>query len=89
MTGFIDLEDDIKEQPTLFIDNELEPVKDEKIVPMDMSDKQLDDMMNLEANKITEEEQMVFKQDYSIKPKIKDDIKDKELDDLFNSKKKE
>jgi len=56
---------------------------------MDMSDKQLDDMMNLEANKITEEEQMVFKQDYSIKPKIKDDIKDKELDDLFNSKKKE
>ena len=90
MTGFIDLEDDIKEQPTLFVDNTLEPIKEDKIAPMDISDNELEALMTIEAEKIGLDDTLdVFKQDYSIKPKITDEIKDKELDDLFNSKKKE
>jgi recombination protein RecT len=86
MNAFDDVEDEIDNQPLLFEETPLETpkiaVEDKK--PLDMSDAELDSMMELEAEKMKDK---AFKQDYTIKPKIKDEIKDKELDDLFKTTK--
>ena len=101
MNAFEDIEDANDSQTLLFDDSPLEAPK--KAVettkpPQEMSDDELEAVMELEAEKINKTdpfmnepkktEKTPFKQDYTIKP-MKDEIKDKELDDLFNSKKKE
>ena len=91
MNAFEDIEDKDDSQTFLFDETPLEAPKTplETIKPpQEMSDDELDAVMELEAEKINKAEKIAFKQDYTIKP-IKDEIKDKELDDLFNSKKKE
>jgi hypothetical protein len=87
MNAFDDIEEEIDTQPLLFDETPVETPKIavEQKKPFDMTDKELDDVMELEAEKMKEKE---FKQDYTIKPTIKDEIKDKELDDLFKTKKK-
>ena len=103
MTGFVDVEDDIKEQPTLFVESPIEPVKDDK-APMDMNDDELEAVMELEAKKISKtdpylkqtQEFAQKQEDKKVKKEFKQDytinptpkeISDKELDDLFSKKK--
>ena len=101
MSAFEDIEDANDSQTLLFDESPLEAPK--KAVettkpPQEMSDDELEAVMELEAEKINKTdpfmnepkktEKTPFKQDYTIKP-MKDEIKDKELDDLFKSKKKE
>tara|TARA_R110000822_G_scaffold47109_3_gene125121 strand:+ start:2179 stop:3141 length:963 start_codon:yes stop_codon:yes gene_type:complete len=80
MNAFDDVEVEENTQSLLFEEKEKDINK--------ISDNELDKLMSLEAEKISTEPKEVFKQDYTIKPKITDDIKDKELDDLFKDKKK-
>ena len=87
MNAFDDIEGGNDSQPLLFEETPVETPKIsvEQKKPFEMTDNELDDVIELEAEKMKEKE---FKQDYTIPPKIKDDIKDKELDDLFKTKKK-
>ena len=94
MTGFDDLKEKKSEQPTLFVESPLEspetPENNYYKKPFDMTDKEMEDALEIEAKKIKEKDPFIFpEKEENTELPFDGEISPEALDELYDDKKKD
>ena len=94
MTGFDDLKEKKSEQPTLFVESPLEspetPENNYYKKPFDMTDKEMEDALEIEAKKIKEKDPFMFpEKEENTELPFDGEISPEALDELYDDKKKD
>ena len=94
MTGFDDLKEKKSEQPTLFVESPLEspetPENNYYKKPFDMTDKEMEDALEIEAKKIKEKDPFIFSEkEENTELPFDGEISPEALDELYDDKKKD